>query len=93
MSQARNRAVRDDALVHDFPLHDPTAHKRIINQLYVLLFTSSGDETTLALDFWRAYRLLVENGPVSDLAFETIDKAKFIRFVKETAGVHSPENE
>lgn len=93
MSQARNRAVRDDALVHDFPLHDPVAHKRIINQLYVLLFTSAGDETSLALEFWRAYRLLVENGPINELQLDAIDKAKFVRFVKETAGVHDPDTE
>lgn len=93
LSQARNRAVRDDALVHDFPLHDPVAHKRIVNHLYVQLFTSAGDETSLALDFWKAYRLLIENGSLNDLSLSNVDSGKFIRFVKETAGVSEPDGE
>ena len=55
-----------------------------MNHLYVLLFTSPHDEVTMALDFLRGYRHLIENRPLDALVLSCINAQDFVTFVRTT---------
>ena len=69
-------------------------HKRVVNELFMRLFTSPHPEESIFIEFGRVYRHLIENLPLLDLPLTLIDKPSFIEFVentKQTGGITDPD--
>jgi hypothetical protein len=86
VSPVRHRAVRApnvDLSSANFLLHNPGVHKQVVNHLFASLMASEYTEEEIALEFWRAYRHLIENLPLSSLPLRLLDKVVFLAFVAE----------
>jgi hypothetical protein len=92
LSRSRHRAVRTETLTPDLHLHKPAIHKQVVNHLFVMLFTSPHEESEIALEFWRAYRHLVESRPIAELRLSLINRDEFVAFFNAVKAAESDED-
>lgn len=68
----------------------PELHKRIVNYLYLALFTSAHSEETIALEFYRLYRHLLEGESVDALPSRLVDKDELVAHIKKILRDEAP---
>ena len=72
--ELRKRSLRALAQDSAHVFADPILHKRIVNFLFSCYLTAPHTELRLALEFWQAYRHLVEGKSILDFEFSLIDR-------------------
>jgi hypothetical protein len=72
--ELRQRALRAVARDYAHVFAEPVMHRDVVNFLFTCYLTSPATELNLAVEFWRAYRHLVEGRSILDFPFAVIDR-------------------
>ena len=78
VSKLREQAFREQIINGCDTFADPTLHRLIVNKVFLELILSGASESMVAIDFWKAYKFLLEGGSIFDLTFESFEYEKIL---------------